>query len=130
MRAAFTTINPFGVKDHKSIVFNASRPIAGDNIIANGEWVAGRYWAYCESNQNLCDVIQTNIKLDAVRVFTVNQSQIETLAKATIPEKYIDNYNTMDSSKQEAILKSYIDKLNRDMDESKALQLMLRVGML
>lgn len=130
MRAVFTTINPFRVKDHKSIVFNASRPITGDKTIANGEWLTGRYWAYCESDQNLCNVMQTNIKLDAVRVFTVNQSQIEALAKATIPEKYIEKYNTMDSSRKEAILKSYIDKLNRDMDESKAIQLMLKVGML
>lgn len=124
MKALFTTSNPLNVEHTLAYVFNAPRPLSGVKVINNGDWLAGRFWALCDRE----DDIKTNLSLDAYRVFTVTDGVMKLLAESAIPERYRGQYNAMDDGKKEQILAGYYRKINEGLDADRAVMMLLSLG--
>jgi hypothetical protein len=125
MKAAFTTLNPFNVSSPLDFVFNAPRPLCGSQVINNGEWLAGRFWAKIDIDEDFQTYYDNNVSLDATRVFTLTEAQMDDVVLASIPKKYIHMLDDMSEKRKTEVLKSYRNKLNIDLSNDKALALML-----
>lgn len=114
MRALIVTDDrPFHDLGDDWIVMQATRPLVGDKIAENSEFVGGWFYAAISKSSEFYESnIQTNKDLDArIIIFKTEDEQIQ-IALNMVPEKYRKTYNDLITSKAFGIKDELLSKLD------------------